>query len=186
MATGREARDLLPRFSLEAERAGSEVMVLDDWAGVAAHVDGRAGGGRVVLAPSLAGRAPGLVEALTAASVGFEVADDDEAAVPGGVADAAVGVVGGELAVAETGGVMVSEHALADRAVSMLTRRLVLVVERGALVDSLDDVAEWLTARPGGAGFVSLMTGPSRTADIERSLTIGVQGPDAMDVVVLG
>jgi len=34
--------------------------------------------------------------------------------------------------------------------------------------------------------YASLTTGPSRTADIERSLTIGVQGPNAVHVVVLG
>jgi L-lactate dehydrogenase complex protein LldG len=32
---------------------------------------------------------------------------------------------------------------------------------------------------------VSLVTGPSRTADIERVLTIGVHGPRALHVVVL-
>jgi L-lactate dehydrogenase complex protein LldG len=31
---------------------------------------------------------------------------------------------------------------------------------------------------------VSLVTGPSRTADIERVLTIGVQGPKALHIVL--
>ena len=181
METSAKVDDLLPGFRAQAERAGSDVVLLAGWAEVAEHALWRADGERVVVAPSLAERAPGLVEALTSAEAPVMVAQE-----PGGVADAAVGVVGGELAVAETGGVVVAEHALADRVVSMLCRRLILVVDRSALVGSLDDVAGWLSARSGEAGFVSLMTGPSRTADIERSLTIGVQGPDAMDVVMLG
>ena len=36
-----------------------------------------------------------------------------------------------------------------------------------------------------GHRYVSLVTGPSRTADIERVLTIGVQGPKALHIIVL-
>jgi L-lactate dehydrogenase complex protein LldG len=89
------------------------------------------------------------------------------------------------LAIAETGSVLVSEHDLGDRVVTMLCRRLVQVVDAGAVVDRLEAAADWLAERAGQPGFASLMTGPSRTADIERSLTIGVQGPDEVDVVVL-
>jgi L-lactate dehydrogenase complex protein LldG len=102
------------------------------------------------------------------------------------VADASVGVTRGVLAVAETGSVLVDEYPLDARAVSMLSRHLVQVVDREDVVASLDDVAVWLAARGGRAGFASLVTGPSRTADIERSLTVGVQGPDEVTVVVVG
>jgi L-lactate dehydrogenase complex protein LldG len=34
-----------------------------------------------------------------------------------------------------------------------------------------------------GASYATLVTGPSRTADIERQLTVGVQGPAEFHVV---
>ena len=39
---------------------------------------------------------------------------------------------------------------------------------------------------PGQRLYLTLTTGPSRTADIERVLTIGVQGPRAVHLVVVG
>ncbi|MBM3141407.1 MAG: lactate utilization protein, partial [Chloroflexi bacterium] len=95
------------------------------------------------------------------------------------------GVVRGALAVAETGSVLLVEPEPADRAVSMLSLALVQVVARDRLVASLDDVASALLAG-GPPLFASLTTGPSRTADIERALTIGVQGPREVHVVLLG
>ena len=101
------------------------------------------------------------------------------------VADAAVGIVRGVLAVAETGSVLLVEPDLSDRCVSMLSHALIQVVDRSQVVASLDAVAEVLAAA-GPPAYASLVTGPSRTADIERSLTIGVQGPREVHVVVLG
>jgi L-lactate dehydrogenase complex protein LldG len=82
------------------------------------------------------------------------------------------------LAVAETGSLLVAETTLADRAVGMLAAAQVIMCPTDALVPSLDEAAPLLraiAARPGG--YATLITGPSRTADIERVLTIGVQGP---------
>jgi L-lactate dehydrogenase complex protein LldG len=172
----------LHRFRVAVEAAGSRYHELAGWDDVAALA--AAGRGTVAVAPSLAAGAPSLLTALQAAGAPLVRSEGDDPAAA--VADVDTGVVRGELGVAETGSVLVSEHAVEDRVVSMLCRRLVQVVARDAVVDRLDAVATWLSERAGQPGFVSLMTGPSRTADIERTLTVGVQGPDAVEVLVLG
>ena len=50
------------------------------------------------------------------------------------------------------------------------------------ILGGLADVVPKL--RPGRAPYISFLTGPSRTADIERVLTIGVHGPSRLVVVV--
>jgi L-lactate dehydrogenase complex protein LldG len=102
--------------------------------------------------------------------------------VPAAVADARDGALGislATLAVAETGSVMLAERTLEDRAVGLLTITHITLVRSDDLVPSLAEAAVALrevALRP-GAGYGSLVTGPSRSADIEMSLTVGVQGP---------
>ena len=101
------------------------------------------------------------------------------------VADHAVGVTVARLAIAETGSVLLVEPTPIDRAVSLLTRHLIVAVAEGDIVDDLADGFRWLARQPRAAAYATFVTGPSRTADIERSLTIGVQGPSRMTVAVL-
>jgi len=169
------------RLREKVEAAASTYHELPGWEDVVAHA--ASFGDRVAIAPSLHARQPGLAAALEGR--GCTVIIPDPADPAAGVVDVPVAIVGGHMAVSETGSVLVSEHDLTDRVVTMLCHRLVQVVEASDIVDRLEDVAAWLSAQGGQAGFASLMTGPSRTADIERSLTIGVQGPDEVDVVVL-
>ena len=168
----------LNEFTKRAEAAGSTVEVVADWAAVSDLAKRLAPGGTVVVAPSLAAWSPELMSAL--GPVGRL---PDPASPVESVADAEVGVVAGDMAVAESGSVLVLEDELADRVVSMLSLTLIQVVPGDRVVDSLDDVA----ARLGevNAGYAVLSTASSRTADIERSLTIGVQGPAAVHVVVM-
>ncbi len=180
-ATGAAGSSTRERFRSGVEAAASTYLEQPDWSAVVAHVAARTD--TVALAPSLAADKPDLADALEAAGCAIVVPDQDDPAAS--VADVAVAIVQGELAIAETGSVLVSEHLLGDRVVTMLCRQLVQVVPADRLVDRLEEVADWLASRGGQPGFASLMTGPSRTADIERSLTIGVQGPDEVEVIVL-
>jgi L-lactate dehydrogenase complex protein LldG len=165
----------------KVEAAASTYLELEGWEQVAAHAADQAD--RIAIAPSLHATQPALAASLAARGCTVVVPGADDPAAD--VADVPVAIVAGILAVAETGSVLVAEHELADRVVTMLCRRLLQVVTAADVVDRLEDAAVWLAARSGQAGFASLMTGPSRTADIERSLTIGVQGPDEVDVLVL-
>ena len=68
-----------------------------------------------------------------------------------------------------------------------LSERLWLLVPESALVATLDDAMERMRELVlAGAHHPLLMSGPSRTADIERTLTVGVHGPRALVVVVVG
>lgn len=112
-----------------------------------------------------------------------------EAGSPASVADAPAGLSGAELALAETGSVLLAENALEARVVGMLTLTHFVLVREGKLVPMLDDAAAILQqlTRAGSdqRHYISFVTGPSRTADIERTLTIGVQGPKVLCVIIV-
>jgi L-lactate dehydrogenase complex protein LldG len=112
-----------------------------------------------------------------------------EAADPASVADAPVGLSGAQLAIAETGSVLLAENALEARVVSMLTLVHFVLVKKSNLLPILDDAAPILqqlaSARTDQCHYMSFVTGPSRTADIERTLTIGVQGPKVLCVIIV-
>jgi L-lactate dehydrogenase complex protein LldG len=117
---------------------------------------------------------PGIGAALTSAGLRTQPSVSPEQ-----TRDTPLGLSMGRLAVAETGSVLLSEPSLEDRAVGMLTLAQATICPTAALVASLDDAAPLIRqlALERGGAFTTLVTGPSRTADIERVLTVGVQGP---------
>lgn len=107
---------------------------------------------------------------------------------PASVADAPAGLSSAELAIAETGSVLLAENALEARLVSMLTLTHFVLVSENQLVSMLDDAAAVQQLAKAGQDqrhYMSFVTGPSRTADIERTLTIGVQGPKMLCVIIV-
>ena len=95
-------------------------------------------------------------------------------------------IVEGLFAVAETGSVAVALPR-AERGAALLSDRLWLLVPAAELVATLDEALARIDALVrAGRPYVTLMTGPSRTADIERALTVGVHGPRELHVVLVG
>lgn len=105
---------------------------------------------------------------------------------PAAVRDQPVGMTIARIAIRETGSVLLVEPDVADRSVSLMTNLLIVICPVSQLVPSLDEAAPILRdISRTGSSYATFVTGPSRTADIERQLTVGVQGPGAMHVIFL-
>ena len=105
--------------------------------------------------------------------------------------DAAVGISGANMAIAETGTiVLVTNEGNADLTTTLPPVHIALF-GMDKVVATLDDAVAVLRMLPrSGTGqrmtsYVNWITGPSRSADIEQSLTIGVHGPREMHCVIL-
>jgi L-lactate dehydrogenase complex protein LldG len=105
------------------------------------------------------------------------------------IAEADVGVTGADLAIAETGTLVLRAGVGRPRSTSLLPPCHVAVFDRTALLETLEQMGIVLEAWhdgpvPAGRGAViNLITGPSRTADIELTLTRGVHGPREVHAV---
>ena len=169
--------DLFARFSARLTTAG----------GIAHRAEGIEDAAETIAAmhpgawasSRLVDRQPALVGALERRGCVVRVPDD-----PAAVRDQPLGLTLATIAIAETGSVLLDEREIVDRSVSLMTNVLVVVCPIDALRASLDDAAPALRdiSRPSGS-YATLVTGPSRTADIERQLTVGVQGPGEIHVV---
>jgi len=102
-------------------------------------------------------------------------------------AAATAGVTGANFALARTGTLVLESTAEDIRLASTLPEKhFVLLDPRKIVADHQAAVPQLrLFSRRGPRGFVAWITGPSRTADIERVLTIGVHGPRELHVLLL-
>jgi L-lactate dehydrogenase complex protein LldG len=106
-----------------------------------------------------------------------EVAADRERA---GALDATV--TGCAAAIAATGSIVAS--ASAGRAAALIAPVHVCIVEPGGLLPGLVAFYEQMPSLAGGS-MLALQSGPSRSADIEKTLILGVHGPRATYVLLV-
>ena len=99
-------------------------------------------------------------------------------------ASAEIGVTGCDAAIAETGSLVLLSGPGKPRAASLLPGIHLAIVRRGDLRFSMGEFFSEQSASIAGAACCSFITGPSRTADIELTLTVGVHGPGKVFVVV--
>ncbi|MBI4732372.1 MAG: LUD domain-containing protein [Chloroflexi bacterium] len=93
------------------------------------------------------------------------------------------GVTGAMCGIAETGSLLLVSGAGQTLTASLLPEVHVAVLKTSRLVPSLADALGRPEVRNATAGVI--VTGPSRTADIEMTLTIGVHGPGELHVFLI-
>jgi L-lactate utilization protein LutC len=170
------AATLLDAFAERLRAVDGEITVVPG--GVAAARDHI-----VALCGAVDGETVATAEGLQFAPVAARgVADADTPSI----ARAASGVSVARLGVAETGSVLLAPATRRERLVAVLPGLHVVVLRLSALCASLDDATTHLESLlDGGSAYLTMVTGPSRTADIERVITIGAHGPRRLHVVAL-
>jgi L-lactate dehydrogenase complex protein LldG len=98
-----------------------------------------------------------------------------------------IGISGVAYLIAETGTVVVRTAADEPRSLSLLPPVHIAVAERSQLLPDLFDVFAILEGERAGnlPSCVTLITGPSKTGDIELKLVTGVHGPGEVHVVLI-
>lgn len=179
--------DLVQRFAAAARRAliDTSVCRMADWPVVAAAALAETSVRSVVLAPAtldprLALHLDALAAALSARGIAVSEGFDDDTLF---TVDA--GLVGVFCAVAETGSLVCPAGAGRPRGVSLIPPALLAVLHADQIVPDLIDAFDRIGPGVASCSNVNLITGPSKTADVEGVLVTGVHGPGRVAVVVV-
>ncbi len=190
--------ELVERFAARAEALGvriHRVAALDEVAAIAAALaeDGgpaafpppRGDQWSAILAPSLDNTHPALRQFLTARGVPLVAVDTAHPTTAS--VGIALGISAADYGIAETGSLIVADN-FPDRLVRMLAPKHIALLNLADLLPGLDQAGERLQQLAGTAAgrYISFITGPSRTADIEMSLTVGAHGPAELHIAIIG
>lgn len=97
-----------------------------------------------------------------------------------------IGITSADYALADTGTLVMIASPREARLVSLLPPAHLAVVPRDRILTGLDELFTILPAPAETTSSMVLITGPSRTADIEQILVRGVHGPGQITVVIVG
>jgi L-lactate dehydrogenase complex protein LldG len=100
-------------------------------------------------------------------------------------ADADVGITSADYALADTGTLVMISGAEESRLVSLLPPSHIAVVPASRLLENLDELLIRIPRPADQTSSMVLITGPSRTADIEQILVRGVHGPGEITVILV-
>lgn len=97
--------------------------------------------------------------------------------------DCRIGITQMEWGLANTGTLVGDQSAVEQRLAASLSWINIAIVATGSIIADLPSVLTKMN--PNKTGYIAFITGPSRTADIERVLTIGVHGPERLVIVAV-
>ncbi|MCC6862975.1 MAG: lactate utilization protein [Bryobacterales bacterium] len=96
-----------------------------------------------------------------------------------------VGITSADYALADTGSLVLLASARSARMISLLPPVHIAVLPLECILTGLDELFHLLPRPAGQTSSMVLITGPSRTADIEQILVRGVHGPGELHIVVV-
>ena len=106
-------------------------------------------------------------------------------------AEADVGISGANLAIAESGTLVIVSNEGNARLVTSLPPIHIALVTTEKFIETMEQAVtliKALTTASAGlklTSYVSFITGPSKTTDIEKELVIGVHGPQEVHIVII-
>ncbi|MFA5327258.1 MAG: lactate utilization protein [Prolixibacteraceae bacterium] len=97
-----------------------------------------------------------------------------------------IGVTGCEFLVAHLGSVLISSAQISGRRLNVFPETHIVIANQAQLTDYLDRAIEKLQIKYKNnlPSLISNITGPSRTADIEKTLVMGMHGPKSLIVIL--
>jgi L-lactate dehydrogenase complex protein LldG len=120
-------------------------------------------------------------------SIGLETRYMEEHPGSQSLESCSVGITACDALIAQTGSILLTASSGGGRALSVLPPRHVVVARADQLVPDLPAAFDLLSARYGKnyPSFITFITGPSRTGDIERILVLGAHGPKNLTVILI-
>lgn len=186
-----ETRDeLAGRFQSEMIRVGGRFHHATSDESVCAYIEQVAAAERATTVicsnPQLADEF-GIAKRLAAKGIAF-ITDPTESDIVTNAARADIGITGIDYALAETGSLVLLARAEQPRSVSLLPPVHIALIRPEQIIRGFDELFELLRAdfeATGVKSAVTFITGPSRTADIELTLVVGVHGPQQLHAVLI-
>ena len=96
-----------------------------------------------------------------------------------------VGITSAQAAIAETGTLILDSTRERHRLVSLVPPVHIAIVDASKIYETLGEALAFIH-KTEMSPAVTFITGPSRTADIELTLTVGVHGPQELYVIING
>lgn len=97
-----------------------------------------------------------------------------------------VGITSAQAAIAETGTLVLDSVHERHRLVSLVPPVHIAIVNASTIYETVGEALSSLRKQQELSPAVTFITGPSRTADIELTLTVGVHGPQELYVIING
>jgi L-lactate dehydrogenase complex protein LldG len=113
------------------------------------------------------------------------VADSERSAVREQIANSDIGIAEAEYGIASTGTLAVISTETRPGSLTLLPTASLILVQIERLVPDLATMFAALGPERLAEHRLTLITGPSRTADIEKRIVLGVHGPKALHVIVV-